>query len=1271
MSDTLSPSDHVSGTATTTPTSTPDFLVSYVTDPSQPILLEPFLLSFDLPDSVPDVAEDDYYLIYEMSAEPRKWNQPIRGAQPAIVPGSARRRLLATGTPTPNSGTPTAPQAVPTSVPLGAVSGQDLVIDINLGDPTPTQDAGFAPAIDTEVGPYYNDPNVYGDYRPNVQDCYKFPNGEGVGETGIGLRPIKRGVVNKGRGIRNMAIQIDSAGAFGFCYTSKGAWNVLPQPIIIHGPKEMSFFKNDLTRTPYTLVGQDVPLADTFFGLTMMGFALHQDDQYSFSRTGTCPSSDVFVPTNITVVPRNAWARQTIFIQPPDMRLDRGGSYQICYHYKSPEVKLPRWISLGILPVINPLGDDDEDSPSPVVAGGADAGPGLSTGILGAAEWIGEQGTGVVVLLFAIPIVICLLILCGCIWWRRRKARETLDGVVWVDPMAGVPIAGMAGLHSRDDILWVDPAQGPEGVTLKQVDDFDFKDPLATMPMPPGFTDETFTFDAVTKPKKHEDDLWEFDPVEKTAGRRDPYRGIVDEEEDLPWTYYVPPDDLDDKLAPPPATPDSLFPGWDPVKKKKSVGAKTPASRMGSRPVSQASGRSTRQSMWFEMYNLRKTGSQVGQVRNARVVPEPTPRIHTQASGAVNPLAGRQPFVHRPAFLPGDTLTSGTGFTATGAQLATAIGLPEEQPPTSLADTAAVLAARRQAGAGAGIFNPTSSTAFVRDFQRKWLADRARAPRPPSAAEEAPAAGTDWVDTIEAPTQEDLMRMSFTASQRGTMPPMSPTSPMSYMQQMTMQGPGSPLARSGMNASPMGAALAALTVRRQQAQAALPAPVPTSLDWVSAIEEPPTPSPRPSQGSGPGTAATSRVQSAYSRAGTARLGTSDSRRRAAERRQRTTARQLQNAGQLSRTGSRAASSTTDRLRDTIDLDADLSQVQLEETVQTTTQQSMQESMHYAQRLQEMQQSIDMTGMGQSTANVDLLLQMPQLQQMQTQEVQQAPSVAPEQPPEASIPMTVMGETPTSTSSSRRKKQVIAVEKDVFPGPSASMMDSQLQMDDSLLESQGGDVHPSEVMEHLRRRPRPNPLYPNLRGTPDVPVDHTNRARPVESSTPPANPLNARPPRPESVSGNPLRGFSAERPSSQPMQPLEVSAPPQRSRDRPASQGTVASSRPTSQASQSNPLSQRPPRSVRQSPLVQSFAIEQDVNVPEPRAGTPGSRVSSRVSSHASERRSRVRRMPMVIEEEHPSESPAPAPGAAPAPAPAPSVSPAPSSSGFMDDDLDG
>ena len=133
--------------------------------------------------------------------------------------------------------------------------------------------------------------------------------------------------------------------------------------------------------------------------------------------------------------------------------------------------------------------------------------------------------------------------------------------------------------------------------------------------------------------------------------------GIVDDEEDLPWTYYVPPDEYDDKIAPPPATPDSLFPGaaspaptpsiicpsywphwpllrkrpspcpplpgWDPVKKKK----RAPGSQAPSRLGSAASSRSTRQSMWFEMNKLRQTG---GQVRNARVVPEPA--RHTQAA---------------------------------------------------------------------------------------------------------------------------------------------------------------------------------------------------------------------------------------------------------------------------------------------------------------------------------------------------------------------------------------------------------------------------------------------------------------------------------------------------------------------------------------------------------------------------------------------------------------------------------------------------------------
>ena len=96
------------------------------------------------------MAEDDYYLIYEISVEPRKWNQPTRGAEPAIVPGGARRRLLATGTPV-RTGTPTVTQGVPTSVPLGPASGQDLVIDISLGNPTPTQAADFAPVVDTEV----------------------------------------------------------------------------------------------------------------------------------------------------------------------------------------------------------------------------------------------------------------------------------------------------------------------------------------------------------------------------------------------------------------------------------------------------------------------------------------------------------------------------------------------------------------------------------------------------------------------------------------------------------------------------------------------------------------------------------------------------------------------------------------------------------------------------------------------------------------------------------------------------------------------------------------------------------------------------------------------------------------------------------------------------------------------------------------------------------------------------------------------------------------
>ena len=963
-------------------------------------------MSFDVPEAFPGVTENDYFYFYEIQPEQRRSAQPIRGTALAVVPqdGAARRFY---------------PQAT-TSGRFGPVS----------------------------------DPNIESDYRPAVQDCYVYASGNATAGTEL-LTLGSAAISPDGHRVRELSMSLPQPGVYGFCYTSGGIWTVLPQPVVVHGAKAFGFFKNDIFETPLTFADGDVLTTGSRFGINGMGFGLVPGDAFTMGLPGQCPGPEIYPVPTPAPVPRNAWVNQTTFKQPPTLQIETAGQYDVCYRYTGPGMITPKWRKLTSVTVFTPGTSTapsplSSPSPFPTIIGALSPSPtegGVATGVLGAAEWFASQPSGIMFLMLALPILLCCCCLLLCILYRRRRRRQEQTELVWVDPMEQTQ-----NIHGA-----------VEGRPVKE-------DPELP-PLPPGFADDTLAFDMAIKPaKKLDGDLWEFDPVEK------PLPGILDDEEDMPF-FFMPPDkdDAESMLVPPAATPTEGPFKFDSFSKSGRFGRGSPAQSV----------RGTRQSMWFEMYNLRKQG---GSVRSARVMPEQLPSPITGT--VVNPLAPRQPFVHRPGFLPAETapvpplspLSPPPPAPSAPAAAPPALGGSFRDagaaPPAlggSFRDAGAV--AGVPLGAGRGIYNPGGSTSFVRDFQRRWLADRARDRGARGPELEPGPKGLDWVNAVEGQAVESPLEPDTLGFEAGTprsgavsprqvtfgvtaqspltgpsMPPLSmppvnaapnaaPRPPLNASQSLPpfSAGQGMPPFSAGQGMAPLG-----MPPMRRPAPPQSSLPMPVALDWVQAVELPPTPQP---EGEGEGEAgpptAAAFPGGPPSRAGSGRTSTADSRRRAQDRWQRQTERQMQNASRLGRLSSRAsvASRASDLVKqDTAQQLQALTQMQIakldEQTERALAGPDRDGAADAAAPAAEA--AAPAAEAADSAADPRSVSPQPQLR-LEAQ--LQSPAAA--AVPEYHIPMTITG-TPratsaalsqtSSTSGRRRTMRATIEEEDVFPQP---------------------------------------------------------------------------------------------------------------------------------------------------------------------------------------------------------------------------------------------
>ena len=192
------------------------------------------------------VTEADYYVAVPLEPGLPPGYPAIVGAPPAALPG-----LLPTPTPTSLSCTPE-----------GAA-----------GDTEPGTGTGTG-AAGADVPPAQQPfRSIASEYRPAVSVCHAAALEPGTAGRARGFPPAA--LTSGGRGVRGIPLREEAAGAYAFCFTSGGHWNVLPQPLTVHGPVRYALV--DAGAAPGRRAGDAVE-AGAAFGLRVDGFGLSAGD---------------------------------------------------------------------------------------------------------------------------------------------------------------------------------------------------------------------------------------------------------------------------------------------------------------------------------------------------------------------------------------------------------------------------------------------------------------------------------------------------------------------------------------------------------------------------------------------------------------------------------------------------------------------------------------------------------------------------------------------------------------------------------------------------------------------------------------------------------------------------------------------------------------------------------------------------------------------------------------------------------------------------------
>jgi len=466
------------------------------------------------------------------------------------------------------------------------------------------------------------------DYQPNVNDCYAAyaadPNQ---------ARPLGDAVVDFGERVEKFQVPAGyKAGAYSFCYSSGGRWVTLHQPVIVQGATGITVYREDGTQ--YSLLNTanltDAPIINRPFEVKVTGFSLMSGDKYSLSRDNLpCPYLETYTPKNIKGVPGNYWVNETSFLK-KNLTALLPGIYRICYYYSGFSPSKYQWVDIGTFPVISL-----EAAPSPVPSPSPIVETVVEQALSGAAKFLEDTPGLAFSVLIGGPIALCLLCALAFFCWRRRQKKKDLQAITWVEPsVPGSPED--EDLYYRDeyDHSAVKPAKSPPPMITE--DD---------MYGAPGQVNQDGLdysyFDVVTKTSKkvasHEDEYYSGKMVGNVAK-------ILEDDD----TYV-----RDAGRQGRAATPEGMRPrqGAPTLQRKQHGGLGGQAGLLSAGNPWQSK-KSTRHSRWFEMHIQRQQdpkiypASQLGSTLQSRV--------STPSMSEVNPLRGRQPWMHRPNWLPPD-----------------------------------------------------------------------------------------------------------------------------------------------------------------------------------------------------------------------------------------------------------------------------------------------------------------------------------------------------------------------------------------------------------------------------------------------------------------------------------------------------------------------------------------------------------------------------------------------------------------------------------------
>uniref|UniRef100_A0A7S1J5N9 Ig-like domain-containing protein n=1 Tax=Eutreptiella gymnastica TaxID=73025 RepID=A0A7S1J5N9_9EUGL len=319
----------------------------------------------------------------------------------------------------------------------------------------------------------WRDANKDSEYQPDVETCYS--NAGFTQKTELGAAVLENGFL-----VENLTLPAQPiAGVYQVCYSARGVFSVVMQPVVVHGPTRMALYRDDPT-DPGTKVEWKfgtAPYVNDTFDIRFFGYGLSRYDLYTITNTtNDCPGSiELFGPNVVYQITPNQWTNETWF-QMKDIRYTKSGNFRVCIRYAGIK-PVPYWMSLGTFSVTTNVPVRPSPSPSPATSEAP------TTFLAGAAEFL-DKNAGIVVPIGIGAVVAICLACCFLTYYcirMRRKRREQTE-VTWLnsDPVFGhYPLTKHVG---DDDLLTLEvgePDRSAPGMALPpgvNLDDMDVMD---------------------------------------------------------------------------------------------------------------------------------------------------------------------------------------------------------------------------------------------------------------------------------------------------------------------------------------------------------------------------------------------------------------------------------------------------------------------------------------------------------------------------------------------------------------------------------------------------------------------------------------------------------------------------------------------------------------------------------------------------------------------------------------------------------------------------